>query len=33
MVKKVPSAGASARARNLRRDMTDAEKQLWHMQR
>jgi len=33
MVKKVPSAGASARARNLRRDMTDAEKQLWQMLR
>jgi len=33
MVKKAPSAGAGERARNLRRDMTEAEKQLWQMLR
>src|SRR6516225_8891806 len=33
MVKKTPSAGASERARNLRRDMTEAEQQLWQMLR
>src|SRR6516165_528586 len=29
MVKKTPSAGAGARARTLRREMTEAEKRLW----
>jgi very-short-patch-repair endonuclease len=33
MVKKTPSAGAAARARNLRRDMTEAEKRLWQILR
>ena len=33
MVKKTPSAGAGERARNLRRDMTEAEQRLWQMLR
>ena len=33
MVKKASSAGAGERARNLRRDMTEAEKRLWQMLR
>ena len=33
MVKKAPSAGAGERARNLRRDMTEAEQRLWQMLR
>jgi very-short-patch-repair endonuclease len=33
MVKKTPSAGARERARKLRRDMTEAEQQLWRMLR
>ena len=33
MVKKALSAGAGERARNLRRDMTEAEKRLWQMLR
>src|SRR5215469_6727497 len=33
MVKKAPSAGAVARARTLRRDMTEAERRLWQMLR
>jgi very-short-patch-repair endonuclease len=33
MVKKTPSAGARERARNLRRDMTEAEQRLWQMPR
>src|SRR5215469_7404275 len=33
MVKKAPSAAASARARTLRRDMTEAEQRLWQMLR
>jgi very-short-patch-repair endonuclease len=33
MVKKTPSAGAGERARNLRRDMTEAEQRLWRMLR
>ena len=31
MVKKAPSSGAGERARNLRRDMTEAEQRLWQM--
>ena len=33
MVKKAPSAGASERARTLRRDMTEAERRLWQILR
>ena len=33
MVKKAPSAGAGARARALRREMTEAEKRLWQILR
>ena len=33
MVKKTPSAGAGARARTLRREMTEAEKRLWQILR
>ena len=33
MVKKTPNAGAGERARNLRRDMTEAEQRLWRMLR
>lgn len=33
MVKKAASAGARERARNLRRDMTEAEQRLWRMLR
>jgi very-short-patch-repair endonuclease len=33
MVKKAPSAGAGARARTLRREMTQAEKHLWQILR
>jgi very-short-patch-repair endonuclease len=33
MVKKAPSAGAGERARTLRREMTEAEKQLWQILR
>jgi very-short-patch-repair endonuclease len=33
MVKKTPSAGAGERARNLRRDMTEAEQRVWQMLR
>jgi very-short-patch-repair endonuclease len=33
MVKKAPSAGAAERARNLRRDMTEAERRLWQILR
>jgi very-short-patch-repair endonuclease len=33
MVKKAPSAGAGARARTLRREMTEAERRLWQILR
>src|SRR5215831_607370 len=33
VVKKAPSAGAGARARALRREMTEAEKRLWQILR
>src|SRR5262249_35262911 len=33
MVKKAPNEGAHQRARNLRRDMTEAEKRLWQILR